>query len=66
MERLIGHKVSFIGADGERHYAGVALRVEGGYPDGAVRLVCSGRPGYDQPGMVCRLSLADQPMVMRV
>ncbi len=59
---LIGKPVMFTGSDGQRHYAGTALRVEGGYHDhGGVRLVCSGRPGYDKPGEVCRLSIADSP-----
>lgn len=65
LEEFVGRRVSFVGSDGQRHYAGRGLRVEDGYRDGS-RLVCSGRPGYDRPGEVCRLSLADDPQVMRV
>jgi hypothetical protein len=65
LEEFIGERVSFVGADGQRHYAGRGLRIEDGYRDG-VRLVCSGRPGYDQPGEVCRLAVVDDPQVMRV
>ena len=64
MTGLIGKHVSFTGSDGQRHYAGVGLRLEWSARDLSLRLVCSGRPGYDRPGEVCRLSMADEPAEM--